>query len=62
MFGKKKNIEQINAMAIGADIISINNSYGHYEINGKVGITKEIELEKYILVYMGGILVDVKEK
>lgn len=59
---KKKNIEDINAMTIGADIISVNNEYGHYEIGGKIGQTVELELEKYNLIFVGGILVDVKER
>ena len=63
MFNKKKiNTEEINAMTIGADIISVNNKFGHYEIGEQVGVTKELELEKYIIKIVGGIIVDVKEK
>lgn len=63
VFNKKKiNTEEINAMTIGADIISVNNRFGHYEIGEQVGVTKELELEKYIIKIVGGIIVDVKEK
>lgn len=58
----KVNAEDIKAMTIGADIISVNNEYGHYEIGGKVGKTVELELEKYNLIFVGGILIDIKEK
>lgn len=59
---KKENIEDIKAMTISADIIAINNKYGHFEIDNKVGKTVELELEKYNLIFVGGILVDIKEK
>ena len=64
MFIKKGkiNAEDINAMTIGADIISVNNRFGHYEIGDQVGVTKELELEKYIIKIVGGIIVEVKEK
>ena len=64
MFIKKGkiNTEEINAMTIGADIISVNNRFGHYEIGNQVGVTKELELEKYIIKIVGGIIVEVKEK
>ena len=58
----KINTEEINAMTIGADIISVNNRFGHYEIGDQVGVTKELELEKYIIKIVGGIIVEVKEK
>lgn len=58
----KVNAEDIKTMTISADIIAINNKYGHFEIDNKVGKTVEIELEKYTLIFIGGILVDVKER
>lgn len=59
---KKINAESINSMTISADFIGINTKYGHYEIANQVGVTKELELEKYIIKIVGGIIVDVKER
>lgn len=59
---KRINAESINSMTISADFIGINTEYGHFEIANQVGVTKELELEKYIIKIVGGIIVDVKER
>lgn len=52
----------IDGITVSGDILSVNTKYGHYEIGGKVGKTITIELDKYILTFIGGILIEVKEK
>lgn len=59
---KRINAESINSMTISADFIGINTEYGHFEIANKIGVTKELELEKYIIKIVGGIIVEVKER
>lgn len=59
---KKINTESLSAMTISADIISINTEYGHFEIGDNVGITKEIQLDKYILKIVGGIITNIEIK
>lgn len=64
MFFKKKNkinVDDIQAMSISADIISTNSEFGHYNVGDFVGKTFEVKADKYILKFIGGILVDVKE-
>lgn len=58
-FFKKKNYD---SMVVSGDIIAVNTIYGHYEIGNKIGLTATIELENKILYFIGGILVEVKEK
>ena len=56
------NGSSINGMTVGADIISVNNTGGHFEIGDEIGISKELELEKYKIKIVGGIIVGIKEK
>jgi len=56
------NSSSINSQTVSSDIIKINNEYGHYEIGNNIGKTEELLLEKYILVFKGGILVDIQER
>ncbi len=56
------NASSINGMCISGDIISVNNKYGHYEIQDHAGQTAILKLDKYILTFMGGILIDIKEE
>ena len=58
----KINASEINSISIGSDFIAVNNEKGHYEIGNKIGKSINIETDKNILVFVGGILVDVKEK
>ena len=58
----KVNASEINSQAISGDIIAINNEYGHFEIGEDIGRTYKLEIDKYILVFKGGILVDIQEK
>lgn len=50
------NASSINTMTIGADIISINNEFGHYEIGKYQGFTGEINGA----IFIGGICVGKK--
>lgn len=70
MFLKKKNDiinagkingSSINGMTISADIISVNNDKGCFEIGNKQGQTVRIKADNKILVFVGGILVDIEE-
>jgi hypothetical protein len=68
-FLKKKNKEQnkinvssVKAMSVAADIIAVNNKYGHYEIGDEIGKTYDLKIENYILVFKGGILVNIIER
>ena len=75
MFGKKikkidvekisageVNASSINGVTLNADIIAVNNELGHFEIAGKCGKTIEIDMDKYILIFIGGILTEIREK
>ena len=62
LFKKKKTNSSIDAMTISADIIHVNNEYGHYEVGDNIGKTITLKLENYTLEYKGGILVGVKEE
>lgn len=62
LFKKKKTNSSIDAMTISADIIHVNNEYGHYEVGNSIGKTITLKLENYTLEYKGGILVGVKEE
>ena len=57
----KKEKSKISAMTINADVVAVNTEYGHFEIADNVGITKQIQVDKYIITIMGGIITDVKE-
>jgi hypothetical protein len=59
---KRINASAINSMTIGADYISINNDYGHFEIGDNVGKTYNVKVDNKILVFKGGILVDIVER
>jgi len=62
LFKKKKTNSSIDAMIISADIVHVNNEYGHYEVGNNIGKTITLKLGNYILDYKGGILVNVKEE
>lgn len=59
---KKINTESLSAMTISADIISVNTKYGHFEIGDETGVTKEIQLDKYVLKIVGGIITNIEMK
>ena len=59
---KRINASTINSTTIGADYISINNDYGHFEIGDNVGKTYNVKVDNKILVFKGGILVDIVER
>lgn len=56
------NGSSINGITVNADIISVNNKAGHFEIDGEIGKTSVISTNEYFLVFNGGILVDVIER
>lgn len=53
------NASEIEAMTIGADIISVNNEGGHFEIGDNVGITAKVKIANMTLEFVGGILVKI---
>jgi len=62
----KKNKQNINtsaihAMTVSADFIGVNTQYGHFEIGDNIGISKEIQIDKYKIKIMGGIIVAIEE-
>lgn len=64
MLFKRKNrinADDIQAMSVSADIISTNSEFGHYNVGEFTGKTFELKTDNYILKFIGGILVDVKE-
>lgn len=62
MFRKNEvNASSVSAMTVNADFISVNTNYGHYEIGNEIGITKTIQLDKYKLKIVGGIIVGIEE-
>ena len=52
--------KSINGMTISGDFISVNNKFGHYEIGEQIGKTITLNLEKYKLTFVGGILVEIE--
>lgn len=62
MFRKNEiNASSVKAMTVNADFISVNTELGHYEIGNEIGITKTIQLDKYKLKIVGGIIVGIEE-
>lgn len=51
----------INGMTVSGDFIAVNTDKGHYEIGNKIGRTTTITLDKHTLVFIGGILVEVRK-
>ena len=56
------NTSSMNNMTVSADIISVNTKAGHYEIGKDIGQTITVDLGTKELMFVGGILVNVKEK
>lgn len=62
MFRKNEiNASSVKAMTVNADFIAVNTNYGHYEIGNEIGITKTIQLDKYKIKIVGGIIVGIEE-
>lgn len=55
------NASSIKSMTVSADFISVNTRFGHYEIGDNIGITKNIQIDKYKIKIVGGIIVDIEE-
>lgn len=63
MFNKKNQISasSVTAISISADVIGTNNEYGHFTIGNEIGKTCEVKIDNKILIYKGGLLIDIKE-
>ena len=55
------NASSVKSMTVSADFIAVNTNFGHYEIGNEIGITKTIQLDKYKLKIVGGIIVGIEE-
>ena len=55
------NASSVKSMTVSADFIAVNTNFGHYEIGNEIGITKIIQLDKYKLKIVGGIIVGIEE-
>lgn len=58
----KINASSVNAMNVSGDTVSVNNEYGYFEIGDYIGKTVNVKFDKHILIFKGGILVDIKEE
>lgn len=56
------NASSVKAISVSADYMAVNNEYGHFEIGDNVGKTYNVKVDNKILVFKGGILVDIVER
>lgn len=55
------NASSVKSMTVSADFIAVNTNYGHYEIGNEIGVTKTIQIDKYKIKIVGGIIVGIEE-
>lgn len=55
------NASSVKSMTVSADFIAVNTNFGHYEIGNEIGVTKTIQLDKYKIKIVGGIIVGIEE-
>lgn len=58
----KVNASEINSQTIAGDVISVNSEYGHFEIGDNIGKNLNLVIDNYVLIFKGGILVDIQPK